>query len=135
MIHLNPEDPPYLVGHLPSHIDLPCVDGTRSVHLSYRTFRHICDRRENEHPEHLALVLSRISMVVAGDLAGVLVSLKCLAGETWVSTAFPMGTKSLRKHISNGRLRLVSAPEGRKVTATPCRGTVMPLAGSKEMEE
>jgi hypothetical protein len=126
-------------------------------HLSYRTFRHICDRRENEHPEHMTLVLSRLGMVVAapthigclsaqaskldlwawnpGDLAGVLVSLKCLAGETWVSTAFPMGTKTLRKHISKGRLRLVSAPEGRKVTATPCRGTVMPLAGSKEMEE
>ena len=37
-----------------------------------------------------------------GDPSGVLVSLKCLSGETWVTTAFPLGRKSLRKHVGHG---------------------------------
>jgi len=129
MIQLEPDDPPLLVGFLPASIELPCEDGTWSVHLSARTFQHICEKRENERTDHLSLVLSRLGTVVSepthvgclsgkpnqldlwawtpGDLAGVLVSLKCLVGETWVSTAFPLGTKSLRKHVLHGRLRPV----------------------------
>lgn len=112
MIVMTQDDPPALIGFLPSHIELPCLDGTSSVLLSYRTYEHICTRRENESPEHLALVLSRMSAVIAepshvgclsgerhkldlwarhpDDVAGVLVSLKCLSGETWVNTAFPL---------------------------------------------
>jgi hypothetical protein len=127
MIHLNPDDPPLLVGFLPAQIELPCSEGTWSVHLSYRTFDHICNRRENDSPEHRSLVLSRLSRVIAApthmgclsgephkldlwawdpaDFSGVLVSLKCLAGETWVNTAFPLGRKTLRKHLQKHRLR------------------------------
>jgi len=156
MIEMKPDDPPVLVGVLPSHIELPCLDGTWRVLLSYRTFEHICTRRENECPEHLALVLSRMSSVLAepshvgrlsgephkldlwawhpDDVAGVLVSLKCLSGETWVNTAFPLGRKTLRKHVSAHRLQLVGVPEGRKVTAAPCSSPGA-AAGSKEMGE
>jgi hypothetical protein len=127
MIHLDPGDPPLLVGFLPPGLELPCAEGTWSVYLSDRSFHHICQRRDNERQEHLSLVLSRLVAVVSapshagclsgkqhrldlwawtpGDLAGVLVSLKCLPGETWVSTAFPLGKKSLRKHVLHGRLR------------------------------
>lgn len=154
MIHMNPEDPPLLVGFLPSHVELPCADGTGSVLLSYHTYRHICERRENEKPGHLHLVLSRLNTVVAapshagclsgevhkldlwawhpGDIAGVLVSLKCWSGETWVNTAFPLGRKSLRKHVQATRLKPVGTSEGRKVAAAPCSGSDA-AAGSKEM--
>ncbi len=126
MVHLLPDDPPFLIGFLPARIEIPCDHGTWSVHLSYRTYEHICQRRENEKPEHLALVLSRLSTVIAapshagclsgvphkldlwswteGDPSGVLVSVKCLAGETWVNTAFPLGRKTLRKHVNQARL-------------------------------
>lgn len=129
MIRLNPDDPPLLVGSLPSYIQLPCADGTPRVHLSHRTYGHICERRENERPEHLALVLSRLCSVLANpthvgclsgeahkldlwawdpaDFSGVLVCVKCLPGETWVSTAFPLGRKTLRKHLLKGRLQQV----------------------------
>jgi hypothetical protein len=127
MIHLEEGDPPLLIGFLPSYIDLPCDDGTWSVLLAYRTFEDIRRRRENERVEHLALVLSRIRDVIESptyvgclseeahkldlwawngeDFSGVLVSLKCLSGETWVNTAFPMGRKTSRKHLAKGRLR------------------------------
>jgi hypothetical protein len=68
------------------------------------------------------------------DIAGVLVSLKCLSGETWVNTAFPLGSKTLRKHVSAHRLEQVGVPEGRKVTAAPCSSSGA-AAGSKEMGE
>jgi hypothetical protein len=127
MIHLQEGDPPLLIGFLPSHIELPCEDGTCSVMLSYRTFEHICQRRENERPDHCALVLARLREVIESpshigclsgeahkldlwawnghDISGVLVSLKCLSGETWINTAFPMGQKTLRKHLAKGRLK------------------------------
>jgi hypothetical protein len=127
VIHLNSKDPPLLVGSLPSHLELPCSGGTRDVHLSYLTLEHIRQRRENERPEHLALVLSRLAGVVAApthlgclsgqphkldlwawdpdDFSGVLVSVKCLSGETRVSTAFPLGRKTLRKHMLKDRLK------------------------------
>jgi hypothetical protein len=126
MIRIEPDDRPLLVGFLPSWIRLPCEEGSSGVLLSYGTFRHICERRDNETSQHRNLVLSRLPMVIAnpshsgcltrdrnkldlwawseGDLSGVLVSLKCLSGETWVTTAFPLGRKSLRKHVAHGRL-------------------------------
>jgi hypothetical protein len=156
MIHMKPEDPPLLVGFLPSYIELPCLDGTWSVLLTYQTYRHICERRENENPAHLQLVLSRLSTVIAepshvgclsgerhkldlwlwnpDDFSGVLVSLKCLSGETWVNTSFPLGRKTLRKHVSAHRLMPVGVSEGRKVPAAPCSSTAA-AAGSKEMGE
>lgn len=63
MIYLQPDDPPLLVGFLSSHIQLPCDGGASAVFLSYETFRHICERRDNEHSEHRVLVLSRLSIV------------------------------------------------------------------------
>lgn len=129
MIYLRPDDPPLVIGFLPPHIELPCEGGAWRVFLSYHSFRHICERRDNEHPAHRDLVLSRLSTVIAdpshlgclsgdpnkldlwawreGDPSGVLVSLKCLIGETWLTTAFPLGRKSLRKHILHARLRPV----------------------------
>lgn len=133
-IHMEAGDAPRLVGFIPAWVEIPCTTGAWSVELSYLTFRHICERRENERPEHLALVLSRMGTVISapthagcltsephkldlfawteGDMAGVLVSLKCLHGETWVNTAFPLGRKSLRKHIAAGRLVPVVIPAG-----------------------
>ena len=127
MIHLLPEDPPLMVGILPQFLKLPCRRGSHAVLLSHHTFEHIRARRENEHPFHLSLVLSRLETVIAdpshygclsrephkldiwawnpSDFCGVLVSLKCLPGETWVNTAFPLGTKTLRKHVLRDKLR------------------------------
>jgi hypothetical protein len=129
VIELLPEDSPLLVGFLPSSIEIPCQQGNHSVFLTRQTLNHIRERRDNEHPYHLALVLSRLGSVVAhpshcgslsrephkldlwawhpDDFSGVLVSLKCLAGETWVNTAFPLGSKSLRKHVRSAKLRPV----------------------------
>lgn len=126
MIHLDPGDPPLLVGLLPPHVQLPCEGGTCRVLLSHDSYQHICERRDNERPAHRDLVLSRLGIVIAnpslvgclsgnsnkldlwawneGDPSGVLVSLKCLFGETWVNTAFPLGRKSLRKHVQHARL-------------------------------
>lgn len=124
-----PNDPPVLVSVLPSTLALPCEDGSWTVYLSYPSYLHICERRETSTPQMLELVLARLSTVIAapthvgnlsgdankldlfawalGDAAGVLVCVKCLKGETWVSTAFPLGRKSLRKHLNAGRLRAV----------------------------
>lgn len=99
------------------------------VNLSYQSYRHICERRETSTPELLDLVLQRLNTVIAhpthtgnlsgdvnkidlfawsaGDPAGVLVCIKCLPGESWVCTAFPLGRKSLRKHVNAGRLKAV----------------------------
>ena len=68
-------DPPVLVGILPSELDLPCDGGSWSVHLSYPSYAHICERRETSTPEMLALVLSRLAAVIAapthvGNLSG-----------------------------------------------------------------
>jgi hypothetical protein len=126
VIILRPEDPPYLVGRLPRDRKLPILVSSVEVHLSYQTYRHIIERRDNERPEHIALVLARLDVVIgnpthagcltgeddkvdlfswaSGDFAGVLVAVKCLAGETWISTAFPVGRKTLRKHLNTGRL-------------------------------
>lgn len=126
MIILTADEHPLCVGHLPPAIVLPILTGTREVRLTYQSYRHIIERRENEKPEHIALVLERLRTVLAdpshfgclsgeghkldlfawqdGDFAGVLVSLKCLAGETWVNTAFPLGRKTLKKHLATGRL-------------------------------
>ncbi len=125
----TPDDGPVLVGILPVTLTLPCDDGSRSVHLTYPSYLHVWERRETTSPQMLGLVLARLSTVIAapthvgnlsgdankldlfawtpGDEAGVLVCVKCLKGETWVSTAFPLGRKSLRKHVNAGRLRAV----------------------------
>jgi hypothetical protein len=122
-------DRPVLVGFMPPLLSLPCEGGTRCVQVSYPSYLHICQRREINTPEMLDLVLSRLRSVVyrptysgnlSGDVnkldlfawvpedpAGVLVCVKCLKGESWVSTAFPMGRKSLRKHLNTGKLRPV----------------------------
>jgi hypothetical protein len=127
MIHLEPDDPPLYVGDLPAYVELPRLDGIVNVFLGYRTFDHICKRRENEDAVHRELVLSRLCSVIAApthvgcltgewhkldlwawnpvDFSGVLVSLKCLSGETWVNTAFPLGQKTLQKHLQKHRLR------------------------------
>ena len=98
--------------------------------LSHQTYEHICERRDCERPEHRTPVMSRLESVISapshvgclsnepnkldlwrgteGDPSGVLVCLKCLAGETWVSTAFPMGRKTLRKHLNQCRLHPVA---------------------------
>lgn len=126
MIILAAGDSPIRVGVLPETVVIPVPQGARVVHLSYYTYRHIIERRENEKPEHVAVVLSRLRTVIENpshigcisgerhkvdlygwtpeDFSGVLVSLKCLRDETWVSTAFPMGRKSLRKHLKTSRL-------------------------------
>ncbi len=128
VILLSPSDPPFTVGVLPCGLVLPCQDPSRVVQLSYQSYRHICERRETGTPELLDLVLGRLSMVIAnpthvgnlsgdenkidlfawsaGDPAGVLVCIKCLKGESWVCTAFPLGRKSLRKHVNTGRLKV-----------------------------
>lgn len=128
-IRMAEGDRPVLVGFIPLMLALPGEGRTRCVHLSYSTYLHICQRRETNTPEMLNLVVSRLRSVVyhpayignlSGDAnkvdlfawlpedpAGVLVSLKCLKGESWVSTAFPMGRKSLRKHLNTGKLRPV----------------------------
>ena len=46
------------------------------------------------------------------DDCGVCVSIKCLHAETWVNTAFPLGTGSLQKHVLKGRLRTVEQQQG-----------------------
>lgn len=128
-VHLLDGDPPILVGVLPSGLELPCDGGVCTVHLSYPSYIHICERRETNTTGMLELVLRRLSDVVArpthfgnlsgeankldlfawgeGDPAGVLVCVKCLRGESWVSTAFPLGRKSLRKHLNTGKLRYI----------------------------
>lgn len=64
MIELLPDEC-FLVGFLPSYIEIPCQQGNHSVLLTRQTLHHVRERRDNEHPDHLALVLSRLSWVVA----------------------------------------------------------------------
>lgn len=125
---LRGNDPPLHVGRLPETVHLPILEGgSRDVHLSYMSYRHIIERRDNERPEHVGLVLARLSTVIAApthfgrlnsrqtnkvDLfawhrdgfAGVVVCLKLLAGETWVNTAFPLGRRRFRDHLEAARL-------------------------------
>jgi hypothetical protein len=131
VIRLAEGDPPLLIGTLPDGLTLPCEGGSWTVHLSYPSYEHICRRRETNSPELLEIVLRRLGMVISGpayvgnlsgeankldvfswiegDPAGVLACIKCLRGESWVSTAFPMGRKSLRKHLNTGKLRLLGS--------------------------
>ena len=128
-IRMAEGDRPRIVGFIPVRLGLPCDGGTRCVQMSYPTWLHICRRRETNTPEMLELVLRRLRSVIHApthtgnlsgdpnkldlfawspeDPAGVLVCVKCLEGESWVATAFPVGRKSLRKHVNTGRLRSV----------------------------
>lgn len=125
---VTPETTPALIGRLPEHFDLP--EGmSHDVQISYQTYEHIVERRTQEEAWHVQFVLDRITGVVEtpshvghitkdlrkvevyykakGDKQGVVVSLKCLQGETWVNTAYPIGDSRLRKHLKSGKLKPV----------------------------
>jgi hypothetical protein len=99
------------------------------VRISFRTYRHIVTRRATERSWHVEWVLRGLANAIArpthvGRLDGrpgrwelvrkddardvaVCVSIKCLDGETWVNSAFPLGRRSLEKHRRAGRLVLL----------------------------
>ena len=105
-----------------------------TVKISYITYRHIISRRAECAEWHVELVMHRMAGVIAapthigrlgttpnkielykladGDPCGVCVSLKCLHGETWVNTAFPLGGRSLQKHLRTGKLGTVEQQQG-----------------------
>jgi hypothetical protein len=128
IILLGPNDPPLFVGALPQIPNHPLLCDDRAVYLTHERFEHIKSqrRRSDDSPSafvfrHLALVISQPALVgaltpdprkveiyghVPADVSsGVCVSLKCLDGETWINTAFPMGVRVMMKHFHAGRLR------------------------------
>lgn len=127
-LFLGPDDGPKVVAQLPDDFRL-VGRMTREVRLSYQTYTHIVSQRAAEASWHVQFVLTRMPGVISdpryagrlhddprkvelyrwvdGDPCGVCVGVKFLDGESWVSTAFPMGWKSLRKHTRKGRLQLV----------------------------
>ena len=128
-------DEPKVLAVLPDELgELP--DGmSRVVRISYQTYQHIVSRRAGEASWHVELVLRRMATVITnpshigcvhepprmiklfgrtqGDDCGVYVSIKCLDnGESWVATAFPLGDKSLQKHLGADRLGAVEQQQG-----------------------
>lgn len=112
-----------LVGTLHAGIECPHPEGTRLVHLSYERYEHIRTQRNVDAP----LVFRTLRHVITapthfgrrttdarrmeiyrlppGEETGVCVSLKFLAGETWINTAMPFGMRSLIKYLRSGKLR------------------------------
>lgn len=123
---LNPDDPPLRVARLSETIELPVHGSSRDVFLTHSVYSHIIERRILTGDRQVALVLQRISAVletpthcgrrtddarkmefylrIIGDPAGVCVCIKCVDGETWVSTAFPVGTRTIVKYCRQKRL-------------------------------
>jgi len=126
VILLHPDDEPIVVAILPSVITLPVAGARRDVRLSAERYHHIIQRRLVDGDERVALVLQRMAAVVrapshvgrltdhplkvelfrqfSGDLVGVCVGLKCLNAGTWISTAFPVGSRTLVKYVRQGKL-------------------------------
>lgn len=131
---LREGDPPTVLGQLPEELESLLDGATRVVKITYQTYNHIVSRRASEAEWHVELVLGRLVDVISdpthigkltgssnrvevyklvdGDPCGVCVSLKCLDGETWVNTGFPLGERSLQKHLSTGKLRPVEQQQG-----------------------
>lgn len=128
-ILVNPGDPPLFVARIPDSIVLPVHDGCRDVCISPEVYRHIIEGRLRDGDAQVALVLQRIASVIefprfvgsltsdsrrvelyaarTEDPAGVCVSIKCLGHETWVNTAFPLGSRRFSALIRQGRLKAV----------------------------
>lgn len=109
-------------------LDHPLLCQARRVHLAYERLEHIKLRRTSKDEAPASFVLRHLAYVVAtpthvGALtkdprrveiysyvpqdisSGVCVSLKCLDGETWINTAFPVGMKALLRYVRAERLR------------------------------
>jgi hypothetical protein len=131
---LKPGDDPKIIARLPDElIELP-AGFSRSVRISYQTYQHIVSRRASEVGWHVEFTIQRMSHVIENPLhvgrltnsenrlelhglleddpCGLMVSVKCLHGETWVNTAFPLGDRSLQKHIRTGKLVHVEQLQG-----------------------
>lgn len=113
-------------------MQLPVCGVRRDVHLKHSVYAHILGRRIHDGDGQMSLVLRRMTDVVTkpthiglvdrggpgrfalygrnfgdADPAGLCVCIKCLDGETWVSTAFPVGVRRLAQYLSRGALLLI----------------------------
>lgn len=133
-ILLKPGDEPKVLATLPDELGELPAGWDREVRISYQTYQHIVSQRAKGPAWHVEFVLRSMAAVIAapthvgrlggkpnrielfacaiGDDCGVCVSIKCLHAETWVSTAFPLGTRSLQKHVGTGRLWSVEQHQG-----------------------
>lgn len=119
--------PPLPVGRLPLDVELPRAGGVREARLSHEQYEKILRSRARQ-PEMIPLLLERMQSVLEnpshvgqltkdparrelyrltpGDPVGVVVGVKILEGETWITTAFPMRESELKKHMRHGRLKV-----------------------------
>lgn len=125
VILLNPDDPPLFVARLGSRVTLPVPGASRDVRIVHERYAHIIERRLQDGDEQVALALRRMAAVIAApthlgkrtedgrrielyrrwteDPSGICVGIKFVNAEAWVSTAFPLGLRSLLREVRKGR--------------------------------
>lgn len=125
------------------------MGGHPEVRLAYTTYAHILARRGDD----AALVLRQMRDVVtrpthwgrltadprrielyrldSAEEVGVCVSLKCLPGETWVNTAYPLGLRMLLKHVRSGRLWAVEGEEAPRAENQVAAAPPAPLGAAR----